>query len=96
MLLGFIAIGTLVYHFAEGWSWLDAYYFSVMTLSTVGYGDMTPSTQFTKIFTTVYVLAGLGVILNFVTVFFENRNKALKNFAGDEENIEKIRNNTKN
>ncbi|WGK66238.1 potassium channel family protein [Croceiramulus getboli] len=76
--MSFIIIGTVVYRFAEGWPWLDAYYFSVMTLSTVGYGDLAPTTPFTKIFTTFYVLAGLGIILNFVTVFFEHRDKALK------------------
>ncbi len=73
-----IILGTVVYRFTEGWSWLDSYYFSVMTLTTVGYGDLYPTTAFTKIFTTVYVLSGLGVILNFVTVFFEYRNESIE------------------
>ncbi|MBQ0734964.1 potassium channel family protein [Aquimarina celericrescens] len=77
MLLCFIGIGTVVFHFAEGWDWVDSYYFSVMTLSTVGYGDLHPTTPFTKIFTTFYILGGLGIILNFVTVFYEHRQAAL-------------------
>ncbi|MBN2236168.1 MAG: two pore domain potassium channel family protein, partial [Bacteroidales bacterium] len=32
--------GTIVYHFVEGWKWLDAFYFSAITLTTVGYGDL--------------------------------------------------------
>jgi len=39
-----IFAATLVYHFVEGWPYLDAAYFSVMTISTVGYGDITPVT----------------------------------------------------
>ena len=40
MLLG----GVLVYHWLEGWSYLDALYFCVVSLATVGYGDLTPTT----------------------------------------------------
>ena len=32
----FLGIGTIAYHFLEGWSLLTAFYFSVVTLSTVG------------------------------------------------------------
>jgi len=35
----FIGLGTVIYHFVEGWSWLDSLYFSVITLTTIGYGD---------------------------------------------------------
>lgn len=48
-----------------------------MTISTVGYGDFNPTTPFSKIFTTFYVLGGLGILLNFVTVFYEYRQKAI-------------------
>ena len=34
--------GVLVYHWLEGWSYLDALYFCVVSLATVGYGDLTP------------------------------------------------------
>ena len=33
-----IAVGTVFYHYIEGWSWIDAAYFSVITLTTIGYG----------------------------------------------------------
>jgi hypothetical protein len=34
-----IGVGTLFYHNVEGWRWLDALYFCVVTLVTIGYGD---------------------------------------------------------
>ena len=62
-----LATGTVFYHFIEKWSWLNSYYFCVVTLSTVGYGDLTPHTALGKLFTTFYILAGVGVVTTFVT-----------------------------
>src|SRR3954463_6513607 len=73
-----IASGTVFYHFTEGWDWIDAYYFCVVTLATVGYGDFTPHTPEGKLFTTFYILAGVGVITTFVT--FTLRRRAEKKF----------------
>lgn len=56
-----IASGTVFFRWAEGWSWLDAYFFTVVTLSTVGYGNLVPMTAIGKIGTTVFILLGLGV-----------------------------------
>jgi hypothetical protein len=43
---GFIVvIGTVVYHYVEAWSWLDSLYFSVITLTTIGFGDFAPQFQ---------------------------------------------------
>lgn len=58
-----LLVGTLVYHYFEGWSFLDSLYFSVITLATVGYGDLTPTTPIAKIFTIVYVINGLSILL---------------------------------
>ena len=58
--------GTLFYRAVEGWSLVDAFYFSVTTLTTVGLGDLAPSTTFGKLFTTLYIFAGLGLIAGFV------------------------------
>lgn len=66
--LALIAIGTLFYRAVEGLDWVDAFYFTVITLTTVGYGDISPETDAGKIFTVVYVLAGLGIIGSFVAI----------------------------
>ena len=53
--------GTIYFRMVEGWSWLDAYFFTVVTLSTVGYGNLVPATAAGKIGTTVLIFVGLGV-----------------------------------
>lgn len=58
--------GTVFYHQIEGLRLADAFYLSVMTLTTVGYGDITPQTDFGKIFTVLYTLVGIGIIVGFI------------------------------
>ncbi len=60
-LLTVIASGTVFFRYVEGWTWLDAYFFTVVTLSTVGYGSLVPATALGKIGTTVFIFVGLGV-----------------------------------
>jgi voltage-gated potassium channel len=62
-----IASGTAFYSLVEGLRVVDALYFSVVTLTTVGYGDFAPETDLGKLFTAVYVLLGIGILLTFVT-----------------------------
>ena len=62
-----IASGTGFYTLVEGLRVIDALYFSVVTLTTVGYGDFAPQTDAGKLFTAVYVLLGIGILLTFVT-----------------------------
>lgn len=61
-----LLIGTTVFHFVEGWRWLDSLYFCVVTLTTIGYGDFSPQTDFGKIFNMFYIITGLGLILSFI------------------------------
>jgi voltage-gated potassium channel len=58
--------GTIFYSFQEGWSPVDAFYFSVTTLTTVGLGDLAPATTVGKLFTVVYIFSGLGLIAGFI------------------------------
>jgi voltage-gated potassium channel len=59
--------GTIFYTTVEDWSVVDAFYFnSVTTLTTVGLGDLAPTTTMGKLFTVVYIFAGLGIILGFI------------------------------
>ena len=60
-----VVIGVVFYTQVEKWSVLDAIYFCVVTLGTVGYGDITPTTDLGKIFTIFYIIFGLAVIGGF-------------------------------
>jgi voltage-gated potassium channel Kch len=61
-----LAAGTLFYRQIEGWTFLDSFYFSSITLATVGYGDLAPQTDAGKLFTVFYVFTGVGLILGFL------------------------------
>lgn len=64
--------GAVFYHFVEKLDWLDAFYFATITLTTVGYGDITPQTTEGKLFTMFYVLAGIGILATFANLFLKN------------------------
>ena len=49
----------------ELWTPIDAFYFVTVTMSTVGYGDLYPSTPGARLFTSVYILVGVAVVFNF-------------------------------
>ena len=56
-----VALGTCFFHFVEGWTWVDAYFFNVVTLSTLGYGNLVLAMVLGKIGTTVFIFVGLGI-----------------------------------
>jgi hypothetical protein len=68
-----LLIGTIFYNQVEGWELLDSLYFSVVTLSTVGYGDFSPDTAAGKVFAIVYMLVGLGLLTAFVSMLAKQR-----------------------
>jgi len=71
--IGTITFGTVVYMWLEGWSAIDALYFSVVTLATVGFGDLAPTTDAAKLFTTGYILFGIGILAGFASELTKDR-----------------------
>ncbi|PJF27474.1 MAG: hypothetical protein CUN53_03895 [Phototrophicales bacterium] len=76
-----LAGGTLFYRQVEGWSWIDSFYFSVITLTTIGYGDLHPTRDISKLFTIGYVIVGLGLFAAIITDIGQTR---LRRLRGDE------------
>jgi len=76
-LLFIVAGGTVIYHYVEGWKWLDALYFAAVTITTVGFGDLAPRTDLGKMFTIFYAFTGIGVALYTLTqvgqIYVEHR-----------------------
>ena len=68
MLLSLIIIGTIAYSFLEGWPLVTSFYFAVTTLSTVGYGDLYPTNDLSRLFTSFYILTGVAVALASLTI----------------------------
>ena len=67
ILLVFMLIGgTLFFHQEQGWTLLDSLYFCVMTISTIGYGDLAPTSPVSKTFTMAYAILGIGLFASFV------------------------------
>ncbi len=71
-----IAVGTIAYHILEGWPFVDSLYFSVVTLATVGYGDLHPTTDAAKLFTIGYILMGIGILAGFASELTKHRQAA--------------------
>lgn len=57
---------TICCCWVERWPLLDSLYFCVMTISTIGYGDLAPTTAVSKIFTMAYAILGIGLFASFV------------------------------
>ncbi len=80
-LLLLLVFGTVIYHMAEGWTWIDSFYFTSVTLSTIGYGDIHSTTPGTRLFTAFFALSGVGIALYTLSLiggdYVERREKAL-------------------
>jgi hypothetical protein len=70
-----LMVGTAFYHWHEKLSWVDSFYLSGVTLSTVGYGDVHPVTDTGKVFTVFYIFSGVGVIVVFTQALVQRAGK---------------------
>ena len=67
-LFGWIALGTILFHRLEPWTWIQAFYFSVVTITTVGYGDLAPSGDLSRLFAAIYILTGVSIGIVTLTI----------------------------
>jgi potassium channel subfamily K len=62
-----IWFGVMVIDYLEGWTYHTGFYVIVQIVTTIGYGDITVSTQKAKLFMAFYVLVTLLLIANVIT-----------------------------
>ena len=55
----------------EGWSWIDALYMSVITVSTVGFGEVQELSPAGRLFTVLLIVGGVGAVLYLVSILAE-------------------------
>ena len=58
-----LAAGTFFYHFAEGWTYMNSFYFAVISLTSRGYSELHPTTALSVIFTAFYLLIGVALVI---------------------------------
>jgi voltage-gated potassium channel len=68
LFLFIILIGGLIYTYLEDWNYLDSVYFTTVTVTTLGYGDFTPTTTIGKIFTIFFSLSGIAIGIYILTM----------------------------
>ena len=77
-----MALGTAGFAYIEGLSFADAMYFSIVTIATVGYGDIAPVTTEGRILAVVLIILGvgtfLGVVANSTEILLNRREKLVR------------------
>ncbi|MXV38740.1 potassium channel protein [Flavobacteriaceae bacterium Ap0902] len=71
ILLIFLGLGTLGYILIEDFTFVDALYMSVITLSTVGFGEVNQLSEAGRLFTIFLILSGVGLIAYAASIFAE-------------------------
>jgi voltage-gated potassium channel len=64
---GAILLGTVMFHVLEGWSILDSLYVTVQTVTTVGFGDLSPQTPYGRAFAVLFMMVSVGIVLYALT-----------------------------
>lgn len=80
-----IVVGSAGYMLIEHWSPVQAVYFCVVTLATVGYGDLHPTTEVGQLFTIGYIIVGVGIIAGFITELAKHRPWLAAEIAGHDD-----------
>jgi len=63
LVAGLLISGTVIYHNIEQWSFVDSFYFTAVTLTTIGYGDLAPTHDLSKLITVAFALSGVAIFV---------------------------------
>ncbi len=73
IILIIILIGTIAFYNLEGWSFFNSLYFTSVTMSTIGYGDMAPITHAGKLVSMFYGFMGAPLFIGFTWIVFQSK-----------------------
>jgi len=62
--IAFVAGGSIFIAWFEGWNWSQAFYYGTMTTTTVGYGDLVPTTSPMRLFAIFYIPVSVAIMGN--------------------------------
>ena len=81
----YVALGALFFWYVEGWTVADSAYFAVVSISTVGYGDLSPGSEPSRVFTVFYIFVGIifvfGKVAMRACLVLQHANPARQNSA---------------
>lgn len=72
LLFTLIGGGTIIFHSMEDWTWIQSFYFTIVTMTTVGYGDLTPSSDKTRLVTAIFILVGVAIGAGIISFYGSN------------------------
>jgi voltage-gated potassium channel len=86
-----LVFGTIGYRWVEDWGWLDSFYMTVITVSTVGITEVHPLSNTGRLFTTILIFVGVGVMAYCLTRIAEFMfQRSLSNVLGRRSMTKKI------
>lgn len=95
VVLGIVSFGVFGYMFVEGWNFIDSLYQTVITISTVGFGEIHPISTNGRIITVMLILLSISCLgyffTQFVTIMVEGRLNALLRGRKMEQKISKLK-----
>jgi voltage-gated potassium channel len=62
-LVALVLIGIAGFHYIEGWTWFEGFYMVLTTITTIGYGELHPLSHIGRIFNSVIIVLGVGLVL---------------------------------
>ena len=57
-----VGLGTLGFHYIEGWPWFDGFYMVITTLTTIGYQEVHPLSHAGRVFNVIIILGGVSLL----------------------------------
>ncbi|SMO81011.1 voltage-gated potassium channel [Balnearium lithotrophicum] len=98
ILIGLVLVSTVGIKLIEGWSWLDSLWHVIITISTVGYGEIHPLSPTGRVFTMLIIVVAFVVFAygasTVATMIFEGELRKIFTVKRMEKMVSKLRNHT--